>query len=81
MPRRLKRDALWDEILDSEIFTEPSLFYHGPWWCVSFVNPEALSNRSFITIEKNIKKSIEWLHWAKKKGIKYPHVVNQAVSK
>ena len=77
MPRRLKRDKLWDAVLASEIFTEPMLFHRGSWWCVAFANPESLGGRSFTTLDKNIKKSIEWLEWAKPRGIKYPHVVNE----
>lgn len=73
--RRLKRDALWDEILASGIFEEPHFFHDGSWWCVSFNNPASPYGRSFITLDKNIKKSIEWLHWAKEQGIKYPHVI------
>lgn len=76
MPR-LTRGDLFNEVEDSEIFTNPQLHHLGAYWCAAFDNPEAATGRSFVTLDKNIKKSIEWLHWAKKQGIKYPHVIDE----
>ena len=69
--RRLKRDVLWDAILDSGIFDSPSLFHDGTYWCVSFDDPSnTFIGVSFITIGKNIKTSLAWVE--RNKHVRYP---------
>lgn len=72
MPRKLKRDKLWKAVQESGIFKEPSLYFRGTWWCVSFVSPKSAYGREMITLDKTIEKSLKWVEWAKGKGIRYP---------
>ena len=70
--RKLKRDELWDAILESEIFDNPALWHDGSYWCVTFDDPAASSGigLSFITIGRNIKRALQWV--TRNKGNKYP---------
>jgi hypothetical protein len=70
MPKKLKRDKLWEAILASGIFKAPSLFHDGTFWCVSFENPDAPIGRSFIAIGRNLAKAEAWVQ--RNRGETYP---------
>ena len=70
MPRKLKRDKLWEAILASGIFTDPALFHDGSYWCVTFDNPDTPIGRSFITIGRNLTRAEAWV--TRNAGETYP---------
>ena len=71
--RKLRRDKLWDVILESEIFEEPALFFTSRNWVVSYLDPKAnafTTSRSTISLGRNINQSLAWLD--RNQGKKYP---------
>ncbi len=71
--RKLRRDKLWDAILESEIFEEPALFFTSRNWIVSYLDPKAnafTANRSTIAIGRNIKLALRWID--RNQGKTYP---------
>ena len=72
--RKLKRDALWEAIVESGIFDEPMLFHDGTYWCVTFKDDGADIGYRFITIGRNLQRAHRWVERNRKAGTRYPEV-------